>query len=624
MTQLARLRDSFLQEDPRSAVFCTYGFDARFFEAEILPAVFPVRLRVDRESGSRAAYFAAADAALQAAPVLVFFDHLNDDGPELPYVASRVDVQPRAFHPKLIVLEYEDRLRVIVSSANLTRPAWTNLLELFVVEDLIPGRPHRWSASLQRFLSRLGQALAPERRSDIDDVIAQVARIPSGDSGSQLLSSWDAPLFPEVSRGLGGIRRVDVVTPFFEGEDGDGVLERLDGIGDRPRGRLFVSAQASEQGLEIRGPREKIDALLATGRWELHRVAEAWEGDQEGAPLRGLHGKLLALCNGSRCRVIVGSANVTRAAMLRAAPEGNVELVVVADTTPGRLAHLLPQSTPLRREDVDIVDRGDPTGEDDDTTLGAERWVESAIYWSARAVVELRIRPDAPPLEVSYDGSLLGTVTSSPCRLPLVLRESLSLAVRDGAAAGTVPLVIADPSAFAPRGSADALDFERFCELLAGMRDPEMPPGELPLPGTGTSEDDGALAPRRGAIPWRRILAAIDGLRSTLKQEAPFPRGIAFALENPTKLAGFLMRLDTEVVAGRFVKADHAYALHEIRRMLRRVTQEMDAADPEQLKSRGLIEAEIEAVTRRYREIRDEAQPQLAAQLRILEQEFLA
>ncbi len=52
-TPFSRLREVFLDDrEPEQALFCTYGLDAEFFEAEILPAVFPQRLALDRQAGS--------------------------------------------------------------------------------------------------------------------------------------------------------------------------------------------------------------------------------------------------------------------------------------------------------------------------------------------------------------------------------------------------------------------------------------------------------------------------------------------------------------------------------------------------------------------------------------------
>ena len=113
MTRLARLKDIFLPErEPQRALFCTYGFDTRFFESEVIPALFPTSLRLDREAGSQDAYLHAADVALARPAISVFYDHLLGDGPELIYGTWRVDVAPRAFHPKLAVLDYGDVIRV--------------------------------------------------------------------------------------------------------------------------------------------------------------------------------------------------------------------------------------------------------------------------------------------------------------------------------------------------------------------------------------------------------------------------------------------------------------------------------------------------------------------------------
>lgn len=619
MARLARLREAFLDDvDPQAALFCTYGLDAAFFEAEILPAVFPVRLNLDRESGSRAAYLAAADQVMQSCNVLVFFDHLLDDGPGLPYVATRVDVRPGAFHPKLIIAAYEDRFRVVISSANLTRPAWTTLLEMFVVEDLRRGEPHPWSAGLQAFLSRLDPFVPAPRTRDLVELRSGLASVPTSSGTTRVCSSWDGPLLTELIAGNATAARIDVVTPFFEGDAGSGVLDRLARLGT-PKGRLYVSAQASDQGLEIRGPRDKIDELLTSNRWTLHRVAETWTDDDDAAPLRALHGKLLALRDRDRCRVMIGSANVTNAALLGTPPSGNVELVVLAEMSTSQLAQALPEATPLSRADVEIVDRGDPTGEDDDAASGPERWVESAIYWSERGAIDVRLSADAPKLAILYDGEELGVAGRGLTAFPLVLHEAFAIEVRDRDGVGVVPLVLADPASFAPRGQPSGIDFETFCELLAGSREPEMPPGELARKLSGELGEPEGLVPRRGAIPWRRILGAIDGLGGALSDEAPFPRGVEFTLRNPTKLDGFLRRLQAEVDHGRFEAADHAYALHEVRRMLSRTAAAM-ADYPE---SMDLVTLALTSVTEQFEALRGNASGVLAEQLRVLDEESL-
>ena len=122
----------------------------------LLPALLPNSVSLDREAGSESAYLNAADTALQRRDVGVFYDHLAEgEGPELLYGSWPVDVRPRAFHAKLMLLDYGDTVRAVISSANLTAAAWTRNLELFVVEDLRRGTPHAWASGLRSFIAQL-------------------------------------------------------------------------------------------------------------------------------------------------------------------------------------------------------------------------------------------------------------------------------------------------------------------------------------------------------------------------------------------------------------------------------------------------------------------------------------
>ena len=136
---LARLRDALpADHDVRSALLCTYGLDPRFFEAEVLPALLPPssRRRRRRLTG-RYLHEERPDAV---PPWKCSTTISTGDGPQLLLGYRQVALGGPAFHPKLLVAEYADRLRVVVASANLTRPGWTSLFELFVV-DALRARP---------------------------------------------------------------------------------------------------------------------------------------------------------------------------------------------------------------------------------------------------------------------------------------------------------------------------------------------------------------------------------------------------------------------------------------------------------------------------------------------------
>lgn len=619
MSRLARIKDVFLPErEPDAALFCTYGFDARFFEAEVLPAMFPLSLTVDRESGSEKAYLHAADVLLARKQVNIFYDHLAEEGPELDYSPRRVDTGNRAFHPKLIVLDYGDLVRVVVGSANLTRPAWTHLLELFRVEDLIPGEPHPWAAGLTRFVDGLSSVIPPEQGNE--PLVPSLSEVPPADGDSKLMSTWDGSLLDALLDGLECVKRVDAVSPFFEGSDGPGVFDRLAKRIGAVRGRLFTST-VDDVGRPplVSGPPDKLRELITTGGWTLHSVKKEWEGDEDGAPLRGLHGKLLGIVHATGARVMMGSANLTRAALLGSAPNGaNVELVVIEECTTNDLTQALPQATALASEDVDIEALGDPVEEDDEGKAGAERFVLAATYEAAKRFLTIVLTDDAPKLSLGYDGRALSFNRSAKnltAEFDLALPRFVTLDEDKGAGPGIVPFVIADPEVLAPRGSATAIGLEEFCEMLAGSR--EAAGGEEGR-ARGGPDPDGAgdpLVGGRGAIPWRRYLAAVNGIGRRLELELHSPRGLKFTIQNPSCLAGLLERLE-QAHGGdekRFTRADLAYALYEMEREVRRV-EELDG-DAESL---AMLAQAAGGLSKRRAELSSDSDPGVRQQLEIL------
>jgi hypothetical protein len=577
VTRLARLRDAFIGErQPRGALFCTYGFDARFFEAEILPAMLPNSLSLDREAGSRAAYLNASDLALQRCDVSVFYDHLLGEGPELIYGSWPVDVLPRRFHAKLAMIRYEDRVRVVVGSANLTRAAWTRLLELFVVDDLVPGEPHPWAGGLRRFVAHLAGRVPAGQPRQREAVRAFLDDIPDGPGREWITSTWDAALLDALFDGVRDPRRISVVTPFFEGSEGPGVFDALAERAPNAKGDLYVSVSLDAGSPQIAGPPDKLGPLLATGAWTLHGVRSVWDGDEEAAPLRALHGKVLAVTHADGTRVMVGSANVTRAALLGLASASgrpgpaNVELVLFRDTTNRDARAVLPQADRLMVDDVDIVPTDDPTGEDDDQPAGPERYVLEATYRARMSTLTVVLAGDAPPVTLTYEGRPVAEAASGNVTITVELRAARFVVVDDGLATGLVPFTVVDPERLLARGTARRMSLETFFDVLAGGRD-------LPLRGVnggirspGMGEGDGVIG-SYGAIPWRRYLAAVVGLGQELERERHTERGLRFTLENPIRLAGLVEHLEYAYARCRFTAADLVYALYELERELARV-----------------------------------------------------
>lgn len=617
MTRLARLRDVFVPEvDPDRAYFCTYGFDARFFEAELLPALLPNSLSLDREAGSESAYLNAADTALQRRDVGVFFDHLDraGDGPEILNAAWRVDVPRRAFHAKLMLLDYGTYVRAVIGSANLTPAAWTRNLELFVVEDLVRGVPHEWAGGLKSFVAQLIGRIPSAQSTHRTALAGVLDGIPSAPNGQdRVTSTWDEPLLDALFEGIAAPERIDIVTPFFEGATGDGVFDAIRARAPRISGRLFVSTSTDHGRVQVLGPADKLEALLAEGGWTLHGVRTVWDGDEAGAPERGLHGKALILEHSDGSRTMVGSANVTRAALLGQAPgQSNVEIVVLRNGTSKQAQGVLPQADELKRSEVDFLEQQDV--EDEDVLTGPERYVTAATYHGQDGSLELAIEADAPRLVVTYETRMLFSVDGPIMRAPLTLGLARYVVVDNGTTTGIVPFSVVDAHLLIPRGTRATIGLEDFLDVLAGGRDL---PLRLPEQSGARDASDGVTADdpvgRTGAIPWRRFLAAVHGLGREIERERTYERGLQHALDSPVRLRGLRDHLEAARTADRLTDADLLYAFYEIARELARIR---DAGQP--TAGRALIDAAHAKVMERVVRLTALVPPQVADQVRIL------
>lgn len=612
MTPLSRLRDSLLPDtDVRAALLCTYGLDPQFFEAEILPALLPTALGTDASAGSLSAYLYEADGATATSRIEVLYDHLVADGPQLFLGYRQIDLGGRAFHPKILIAEYEDRLRVVVASANLTRAGWTSLFELMFVDDLLPGVPHGWTSGLRSFVEATAAA-AGGRGAAAERILTFLDRV--GASGSTLHHSFDGPLI-EAAFPAGAPTRVDVVSPFFEGEDGTGLFDQLTSRYPKAQLVLHLAASENEDGYVVYGPAEKLRALREAGA-ELRLIHSHWDDDDDRVPeRRALHGKLLAVTKGGRSHVTVGSANATRAALLHpVAQGGNAELVVTLSCGCGQLDKLLPPS--MKAGDRLTFSDVDPTGQEEAVAQDAAQWVEFATYSAKTCALTLAMRADSPPLRVTYGGAVLGTTHDRSWVAPLdQLGADAFVRVDAGSGPAIVPFVVLDPEYLAPRGTPFTLDLEGLADLLAGYRQLIHPPGEE-LPGHAGRGAGGLDTPTfgKGAIPWRRILAGLDGLGQDLVRQFAIPDAVRWTLANPLRLGGLRARFAAAHEAGRFLDGDFAFALYETIRTLEATL--VDGFEPQE--SAKLITATRDDVAAELDALLKDAEPGLRKQVAVL------
>lgn len=232
-------------------------------------------------------------------------------------------------HPKVWVLRYrnadEERLRVLVASRNLTfDPSWDTLLRLDEAD-----RGGAYLAPLgEMFESLLEHAVLDVELAHRERVASLAAALrsvrfalPAGVDDLRVrvlgLRRGPSPLPARADRSL-------VLSPFVS-DDFFSALERVDELVSRPEELDRLGART----LERIGTTYAFDDGSAS---EVTETRERRSAADPGRPLAGLHAKVFAFEEGSRARVLVGSANATGPAFTR-----NVEVLVELE---GDAAHL--------------------------------------------------------------------------------------------------------------------------------------------------------------------------------------------------------------------------------------------------------------------------------------------
>lgn len=333
--------------EPIACIASTFEFDAAFFETELLPRF--LGLRFDHTENELTFLVEREEKlALTAATVLVDI-HKVDPG----QTTLRWDQVPIAVpgaqsiqHSKIVLLAWERLVRLIVGSANLTRPGYRRNREVFASLDFYDNSespPRRPASDSIRLLE---QVLAWARTTD-------EARIRAFDSlalARDKLASWkmlasdfrprerpkvsliathpavdgqkSASAIDQVATAWGPRRvsEVTVVTPFVGMPEGevDKVVRRLETI---PRSRECVGRLIAP-----RHPAEESDRVI---RVALPRTfGECWGRcfDSRGGSQvlaipqyvksvdkvnRALHSKVFSLEGGDHQLLMIGSSNFT-------------------------------------------------------------------------------------------------------------------------------------------------------------------------------------------------------------------------------------------------------------------------------------------------------------------------
>lgn len=275
---------------PRRALFTTYTFNPAFFEAAVMPAAF-------RPDGCQIRVLVDA-GPLAESTIGSFAQHIGSR-----YAVAPVRVPGGGiFHPKIALLDGDDRQVLCVGSANLTAFGLARQLECLDVIDL--GREQLLASVLKGFLLSLSQRCSHTSPRAADMLTAAAAWVRAGNSNSQpqerhasLLHTLDRPIdeqFAEFFHAGGQDASTLTVLAPFHSRDGAAVQSLRQKLGAK-------ALRIAHVGTVQCG----VDAYPGATYVAPHDL----EPGADGTP--ALHAKIFEVMTDSAALVLTGSINAT-------------------------------------------------------------------------------------------------------------------------------------------------------------------------------------------------------------------------------------------------------------------------------------------------------------------------
>ncbi len=314
----------------------SYEMQPDFLETDFLPTVLGLAHWDDRNWTSRIALEKHL-AELEAASFLI------DAHPYRGRPRSlRVEIQPlaltkgRLLHAKMLVCVYEEAVRLIVGSANLTEPGYRRNLEVVAVLTATSKRPR--DASLIRqairgfeelFADRISSSMASLCSLTVQQLDAWTSSSNSPVDQWFIWGGGNKPLWQEVlSRWPQSelIHRITIVSPFWSEEEKSGplskLLSELKAMGClAPSVELNMLTEAAPDTQNTYKPRLPESFRVFDARpFGVNAYASAVdpripshtnEADGDFIGSRALHAKIVLLEGESKCMAYLGSANFT-------------------------------------------------------------------------------------------------------------------------------------------------------------------------------------------------------------------------------------------------------------------------------------------------------------------------
>lgn len=374
------------------AVICTFTFDAPFFEDYCLD-----RFNSLSHNGNITVIL---DRGVYEKTILGAETHKPKTA-NIRYLLHPVSA-PGVFHPKLVLLASKNKGRLIIGSANFTRPGITSNAELVGCYDYEAEKDESLKPLFQSafaYLSEIGARWHGEMLiSNLQDMAREAPWLDPHDGqntgtleGVALLDNLETPLWEQiVARISAPVETIYLLSRYF-----DSTPRILDELQENLRpSKIKIFTQNGITNLTsvwLKHPSVK------DGSTEIYLCRYA---DEEHA--QPLHAKAIIIEAGKERFFAFGSANFTTAALLKTARTGNVETLLLlsgAHASGVKAEQLLdPDRTAVRLRDEAALQSS--PGEDE--TVGRARH-DIRLFEATLNGDRLNVRADVPTIFETTD-----------------------------------------------------------------------------------------------------------------------------------------------------------------------------------------------------------------------------
>jgi len=364
-----------LQGQWTTALICTFGVNLLFFETRLMTQLAQVPLRIILADDRQLA------ATLDEAARTGQRHRLANKA----YVAAPIR-HPRAAHGKLLLLLGPASGRLIIGSGNLGYDGYASPGELWHVFAYSDDQPQHLSefAAARSLIDGLAsrQLLDPPIAELLHTAWGMAAWLPPEPAApATICSNLDQPLIGQLrDRAPDRVTKLVAHAPFHDADCA--ALQELIAAFRPAQVTLLVTDATSADPASIRQALGSDPKRII----ELVRVRDE--------PAAFIHAKWVHLIHPDGETLLTGSANLSRAALLRSSPAGNIEIGVISAGPPGAFDGLY---THLQRERVtDAAALGiSYRGSNEDVTDDAAPCL--AALWS---------RLDGDTLSITFNGAV--------------------------------------------------------------------------------------------------------------------------------------------------------------------------------------------------------------------------